>query len=91
MSEYRKLYLAKFRGSLNKRAYFGLFIPNATDTDKDPLEEQADCLGTVIYVVSDPSRGYHYEFKRNYQCYSSTTLEKLVHLDYVRSSDVYDP
>lgn len=90
----RSVYLLKYRLSASQRAHLGLFIPNAPD-DRPQLVHnfrQAPCRGTVIHVVGEPLfAGYALEFKRNYECSTSKTLDELVFLSLVDSSIVFNP
>ncbi|KND87420.1 hypothetical protein TOPH_07924 [Tolypocladium ophioglossoides CBS 100239] len=87
----RPVWLAKSRGSKSQRSHFAIFIPNAADATKDPNVRSDSCKGTLIHVVGTPMNGYGHEFKRNYDCSPSQSLEKLVHIGCVNSDYIVDP
>lgn len=91
---FRGVYLAVYLQAKNQRAHFAIFIPNA-DCDRQDVAQtftEQRTTGTIIHVVGEPvMSGFALEFKRNYECSTSSYLRKLVPLGQVRSDDVHDP
>ena len=86
----RPVYLTKFRRG-PQRAHFAIFIPNAAYVQNDPNDRSKSCLGTLIHVVGALMAGYGHEFKRNYNCRDSQSLEKLVYLGTVNANHFTEP
>ncbi|KAL8409143.1 hypothetical protein RB594_007553 [Gaeumannomyces avenae] len=90
----RGIYLAVYRRSTSQRAHFAIFIPNASHDRQDVAQtfRAQSTTGTIIHVVGEPAiTGFALEFKRNYECSTSSDLKKLVPLGQVSADNVYDP
>ena len=72
----RPVYLLIDGRTSKARGHFATFIPNASDINQTPSQNQP-CTGTVIHVVGNPMIGFHHEFKRNYNTASSTSFRSL--------------
>lgn len=89
----RPIWLVKCRQSKAQRAHFALFIPNASDAQKNPNDKAVECRGTIIHVVGAPMAGYKHEFKHFFDCRASPDVQEVIRLGsvdehYIQDSDV---
>ena len=87
----RAVYLAKY-GPKSSRGHFAIFVPNLK-YNSNTLEtdwRKGHCVGTIIHVVGEPlMAGFALEFKRNYDCFLSTGLLKLLLLGAINDTYLF--
>ncbi|KAF4770948.1 hypothetical protein N7455_005998 [Penicillium solitum] len=75
----RTIYLISARNKSFQRAHFSIFVPSATNPDRE----------TKIHAVGAPMAGYVLEFKRNYNP-SLDPHDQTFPIGQVHSSDIVD-
>jgi hypothetical protein len=80
-----------WRREESSRIYYPSWYSTYNHLDLPHVFRNVPCRGTVIHVVGTPISGYVLEFKRNYECSTSRSLQQVVLLGSVNEEHVYDP